>query len=166
MRLSLLALLILCSSAISAASSVERLSWSQLPSIAGKHVRIVMPDSAVVSGRVIAVEPEALVVDVRESASPAVYPKGQLRVPRATLRTFEMHKKGVRYRIIGTVLGAAGGLVGGAVAGFSTGGGVLSNQHDARAAAVFLSIAAGGTAAGYLLGNAADRRTVTVVVEP
>jgi hypothetical protein len=162
----LLAALILCSSAIAAASSAERLSWSQLPSIAGKDVRIVMPDSAVVSGRVIAVEPEALVVEVRESTSPAVYPKGQLRVPRATLKTFEMHTKGVRYRIIGTVLGAAGGLVGGGVAGFAAGGGILSNQHNARAAAVFLGIAAGGTAAGYLVGNAADRRTVTVVVEP
>jgi len=165
-RLSFLAVLILCSSATQAASSAARLSWSQLPSIAGKDVGIVMPDGAVVSGRVIAVKPEALVVDVRESTSPAVYPKGQLRVPRATLKTFEMHTKGVRYRIIGTVLGAAGGLVGGGVAGYATSGGIMSNKHNARAVAVFLGIASGGTAAGYFLGNAADRRTVTVVVEP
>ncbi len=124
-----------------------------------------MPDGTVVSGKAMAVEPDALVVKIHESTDRAVYPKGQLRVPRSTLKMLELRTKSKHFRVIGTVLGAAGGLVCGAVAGLAASGGILSNDHDTRAAAVFLGISAGGTTAGYLVGNALDQRSTAILIE-
>lgn len=158
--------LLLAGTVIALAAPPMRLTWAQLPQITGKEVRIAMPGGAVVGGRAVAVEPDALVMTVRSTTDPAAFPKGQLRVPRKDLKALELRTRTKRYRILGTTLGCVGGAVAGAVAGFAAGAGILSNDHNARAAAVALSIWGGGTAAGYFLGRAADGQTTTILIEP
>ena len=95
------------------AAEPRQMSWNDLSSLAGKNVRIVMPDGAVISGKAAAVEADALVINIRQTSKPAAYPKGEFRVPRASLKALEIRGKTVRYRIIGTTLGSVAGLAGG-----------------------------------------------------
>ena len=43
-------------------------------------------------------------------------------------------------------------------------GGLFSNEHNGAAGAAFVGVMAGVTAAGYALGNAADRRITTIQI--
>ena len=43
-------------------------------------------------------------------------------------------------------------------------GGLFSEEHEAAAGVAFVGVMAGVTAAGYALGNAADRRTTTIQI--
>jgi len=143
-----------------------RVKWDGLGIVVGKTVAVNMPDGTVVSGRATAVEPDNLQVQVNRSSNPAAWPKGLTRVPRATLHTIEMRTKTARFRIIGTIVGFVGGAVGGAVAAIGVQGGILGNQNQGQAAATFLAITGAATAAGYFLGNSADRRVTTIEIAP
>jgi hypothetical protein len=107
-----------------------------------------------------------LEVQVTKTTNPAAWPKGLTRVPRATLRTVEMRTKSVHYRIIGTVVGFVAGTVAGLAAAVGIGGGLLGNENQGAAAAAVISITAAGTAGGYAVGNAADRRSTTIEIVP
>jgi hypothetical protein len=52
-------------------------------------VSLVMPGGALISGKVVAVDAEALIVNVARTADPGAYPKGEVRVPHTTLRTLQ-----------------------------------------------------------------------------
>lgn len=123
-----------------------------------------MPGGAVITGQATGVEPDALLVDVKSTTDPKAYPKGPVRVPRATLHRFEMRTKGKAFRILGTVLGSGAGMVAGAFAAFGIQGGILGNRNQGAAAAAFCGIWAGGTIAGYFAGNAADKRWTPVEI--
>jgi hypothetical protein len=41
---------------------------------------------------------------------------------------------------------------------------LFSDEHNTAAGAAFVGVMAGVTAAGYALGNAADRRTTTIQI--
>jgi hypothetical protein len=157
---------LLAGTVVAAAAPPIRLTWAQLPQVTGKEARIAMPGGAVVGGRVASVESDALIMDVRSTTDGAKFPKGELRVPRATLKALELRTRTKRYRVIGTTVGCVGGMMAGALAGFAAGGGILSNDHNTRAVAVAVSIWGGGTAGGYLLGRAADGQTTMVLIEP
>jgi hypothetical protein len=148
------------------AAEPRQMSWNDLSSLAGKNVRMVMPDGAVISGKPISVEPEALLMTIRQTSKPAAYPKGEFRVPRASLKAIEVRGKTVRYRVIGTALASTIGLAGGLVAGVRLSDPWWGSGHsDAGAWAALLGIWGGSTAGGYLLGNMADHKTTTVVVQ-
>jgi hypothetical protein len=132
-------------------------TWNELPSLTGSNVRFVMPKGAVISGTLTAVEPEGLVVQIEKTTDKANYPKGRLVVPRSEVKVFDVRSKTSRYRAIGTVFGAALGL----------GLGVLAAVHtDSTAGAIgsFAGVTGGTATLGYFLGDAADRRTTTIVV--
>ncbi len=81
----------------------QRLTWEELPQLVGKHVSIPLYNGGAVAGKVIEVQSDALLVDVSKSTDPVAYPKGPLRVPRATLHVLELHGKGFRRRADGTM---------------------------------------------------------------
>jgi hypothetical protein len=162
-RTSRLALVLVLAPVAACAESLQ-VKWEGLSVVVGKTVSIAMPAGAVVQGKAKAVTPEYLEVDVRKTSNPAAVPKGARRVPRAELRTLEMHTKGKLYRTLGTTLGALAGFAGGIAAFIGINGGILNDNHPALAATALFGIAAGGTVAGYLVGNAADRRTVTIQI--
>jgi len=146
--------------------SPRQLKWEELSFIVGKTVSVVMPGGHVITGKTTSVESDALVVRVTRTADAKAYPKGPLRVPRATLHTLQLQTKGVKFRIVGTVIGAVAGLAGGVGAAIGISGGILSNNNPAGATAALIGITAGVTTAGYLLGNAADRRSETIEILP
>ena len=139
----------------------ERLTWEELPQLVGKHVSIALYDGAV-SGAVREVQADALLIEVSKSTNPAAYPKGPMRVPRATLHVLDLHGKGVKYRVIGTALGFVAGAAGGLGVAIKAQGGLFGNEHQTAAPVGMVAVMAGVTAAGYALGNAADRRTTTI----
>jgi hypothetical protein len=149
-----------------AAEPPRQFTWEQLPSITGKTLMVIMPGGAAVTGRATAVEPDALLMRVTKTTDRAAFPKGSLRVPRATLHTIELKTKGVKFRVIGTSLGGLAGLAGGIGAFIGIQGGLFNHQNEGAATAAFIGIPVALTTAGYFLGNAADRKSVTVEVLP
>ena len=91
------------------AVSPERLTWDELSRLVGKRVSIALYDGGAVAGKVREVQADALVIEVSKSTSLAAFPRGPMRVPRATLHVLELHGKGFKYRVIGTALGLMAG---------------------------------------------------------
>jgi len=147
-----------------AAEPPRQLTWEELPSITGKTLTVIMPGGAAVTGKATSVEADALLMRVAKTTDRAAYPKGSLRVPRATLRTLELKSKGVKFRVIGTALGAVAGLASGIGAAIGIQGGLFGNNNPGGAAAAAIGIPIAMTTAGYFLGNAADRKSVTIEV--
>lgn len=146
-----------------AASPGRRLEWDNLaPAVLGKTVMVAMPEGTVITGTATGVTPDALLVDVRSTTDAKAYPRGPARVPRATLRNFQLRTKGKVFRILGTSAGSLAGLTGGALANF----GSRSKGHLGRSLAVLFGVWAAGTAGGYFVGNAADKRWTPVQVVP
>jgi len=158
------AALLLWSAPVRGAISSQRLTWEELPQLIGKYVDVPLYNGGAVAGRVREVQADALVIEVSKTTSVTAYPKGLLRVPRATLNVLNVHGKGIKYRILGTTLGFVAGTAGGAGVAIGVQGGLFSNDHGSASAAAFVGVMGGVTAAGYLLGNAADRRTTTIQI--
>ena len=142
----------------------ERLTWEELPQLVGKHVSIALYDGGAVAGTVREVQADALLIQVSKSTNPAAYPKGPMRVPRNKLHVLDLHGKGHKYRTIGMALGFVAGAAGGLGVAIKAQGGLFGDEHQTAAPAGMVAVMAGVTAAGYALGNAADRRTTTIQI--
>ena len=158
------ALLLLVLAPAAGAVTPQRLTWDELPQLVGKRVSIPLYDGGAVAGKVREVQADALVIEVSKSTSPQVYPRGLMRVPRAKLHVLDLHGKGRKYRVIGTALGFAAGAAGGACVVLGTQGGAFGDEGSGAAGAGMIGVMAGVTAAGYAVGNAADRRTTTIQI--
>jgi hypothetical protein len=158
------AVLLLWIAPAAGAVSPRRLTWDELPQLVGKHVSIALYDGGAVAGKVREVQADALLIDVSRTTSPVVFPKGPMRVPRATLHVLDLHGKGFKYRVLGTALGFVAGTAGGVGMALGVQGGLFSDSHGRASGAAFVGVMAGVTAAGYALGNAADRRTTTIQI--
>ena len=158
------AVLLLWITPAAGAVSPRRLTWEELPQLVGKHVSIPLYEGGAVSGRVREVQTDALLIDVSRSTNLAIYPKGPMRVPRAKLHVLDLHGKGFKYRVMGTAIGFVAGAAGGVGVALGVQGGLFSDYHGAGAGVALVSVMAGVTAAGYAVGNAADRRTTTIQI--
>jgi hypothetical protein len=146
------------------AATKLRLYWDGLSIVTGKTVSIAMPDGAVVTGKATRQEADALLLDVKKTTDRRAYPKGLLRVPRATLRVLQMQTNGKLGRIAGTLLGTlAGGIIGGYAALGIDG---LWNETSAGGATAAIGFTAAGFAGGYLAGSAIDRHWTTIEIAP
>jgi hypothetical protein len=98
-----------------------------------------------------------------------MYPKvASYSVPRSALKTLQLRQKTYHWRIIGTAVGAVGGLIGAlaaAVAG-GLGGGWGWGRSSGAVVAGGIATAVVLPAAGYALGNAADKRTTDILIVP
>jgi hypothetical protein len=148
------------------AASPRQLRWQELSIVTGKNVSVVMPGGTLISGKVLSVDAAAMTMNITRTSDPGSYPKGDVRVPRANLRTLVVHTKGRKFRVLGTVLGAVAGLTGGLGAKIGIQGGPLGDERPVAAGVALAGIAVGVTAAGYLVGNQADRRSTTYKILP
>jgi hypothetical protein len=98
---------------------------------------------------------------VEKSSNRKAYPKGRFLAPRATLRAVDVVQSSTKHwRILCTALGGAIGYVALRAA-------VNSAKASNTGAEVGLgALGVGLPVAGYLIGNAADRRIVTYVIVP
>jgi hypothetical protein len=151
---------------LAGAAAPLHVKWEGLTAVTGHTVSIAMPGGAVITGRATGVETDALVVDVQKTSNRAAYPKGVVRVPRATLHRFEMQTKGKVGRIVTTPVGFVVGAGAGFGAAILIQGGLLNNDNPTGAAAAWIGIAAAGTVGGYLLGNSLDKHWTPVEILP
>jgi len=140
--------------------------WEGLTVVTGKTVSIAMPGGAVIIGKATSVESDALVVDVRKTSDRTAYPKGVVRVPRATLHRFEMQTKGKVGRSVATPMGFLVGFGAGLGAAVAIQGGILNNNNPTGAAAAWIGLAAAGTVGGYFIGNSVDKHWTPVEILP
>ena len=164
-RARLLALL-LAAPLMAEAAAPMHVKWEGLTVAVGRTVSIAMPGGTVIAGKAIGTESDALVVDVKKTSDRAAYPKGVVRVPRATLHRFEMETKGKVGRTVGTPLGFFVGGGAGLGAWIGIQGGILNNNNPSGAAAALVGLTAAGTVAGYLIGNSVDKRWTPVEILP
>jgi hypothetical protein len=135
----------------------EELTWGELSSLNGRTIRMTMPEMAVITGRLTAVEPQGLVLQISKTTDKRSYPKGRFVVPRAEVKVLAVLCKRKRGKVIGTICGAWLGLTVGIFAA------IPANSAGA-ALATLAGVGGGITTLGYYLGDAADRRTTTVVI--
>jgi hypothetical protein len=140
--------------------------WEGLTVVTGHTVSIAMPGGAVIIGKATSVESDALVVDVRKTSDRAAYPKGVVRVPRATLHRFEIETKGKLGRSVATPMGLLVGAGAGFGAWVGIQGGILNNDNPTGAAVALFGITAVGTVAGYFVGNSVDKHWTPVEILP
>jgi hypothetical protein len=138
----------------------RQIVWDGLSAIVGQKVRIVMPDGGRIEGTVQAVELDALAVEIHKTSNRVSYPKGKFLAPRATLTAVDVVERPTkRWRILGVAVGSVAGTFFAILSvnsAKSSGVGAL--------AVTFGAVAVGTPVVGYLLGNAADRRTTTYVI--
>jgi hypothetical protein len=130
------------------------LRWSELsPVIVNRTVSLKLADGTQIRGKAIEVEPQQLVLKVRKI--------GRQSIPRSQITTLDVSRPTVRWRIVGTLAGAAAGVPLGVVAAIEKDG--IFSKSNGGTAIGFVVIAA-VTAGGFLLGWAADRRTTTIIM--
>lgn len=157
--LALLALL-MWDSPLAVAGPVDerQTDWAGLSVVVGQRVRVLLPDGARIEGKATAVEVDALAIEISRSSNLKTYPKGRFLVSRATLRAVDVVVPSTKHwRIVGTALG-------GAIGYFALRGAINFGKTSGVGAAGLGSLAVGLPVAGYLIGNAADRRIVTYVI--
>lgn len=88
-------------------AEVRHVKWENLLMVQGKTVRVFLAEGFV-TGKVSAVESDALAVDVKKTSDSKTYPRGVLRVPREKLHQLEMQTKGRTGRIVTKALSSKG----------------------------------------------------------
>jgi len=134
------------------------LHWNDLePFVAGGRIATVLPGGAVLQGRAVTVNENALVMDVSKSSDKKTYPKGRTAIPRDQITTLRLREtKGTIGRIALTLAGIFGTSAAGAVA-------IGDRDPDGFAAVVLGAMVAGGVG-GYYLGRKIDRKTTVIKV--
>jgi hypothetical protein len=158
--------LLLAAPLLTDAAALMHVKWEGLTVVTGNTVSIAMPGGAVITGKATSVESDALVVDVQKTSDRTAYPKGVVRVPRATLHRFEMQTKGKVGRAVGTPVGFVVGFAGGIGAVIGIQGGLFGDKNQGAAATALIGIAAAGTVAGYFLGNSIDKQWTVIEILP
>ena len=158
--------LLLAAPLLAEAAAPMHVKWEGLTVVTGNTVSIAMPGGAVITGKATSVESDALVVDVKKTSDRTAYPKGVVRVPRATLHRFEMLTKGKVGRAVGTPVGFVVGFGAGLGAAIGIQGGILNDDNSSAAAVALIGLAAAGTVGGYLLGNSVDKHWTAIEILP
>ncbi len=135
------------------------LHWRELgPVIAQGRVTTVLPDGTALQGLLLAVNEDALVLDVKKSSDKKAHPKGRTSILRDQITTLSLREtKGIVGRTALTLAGILG-----------TGGltGPLLASESRTAGAVVLGAVIGGGVGGYYLGRRIDHKTTLIRILP
>ena len=140
------------------------LRWTELESaVAGKQVRILLPNGARIEGRVAAVEVEGLRTRITKTSVRSLQAKGEAVLPRASVLVLQVVTHGVGWRILGTAIGPL--LVGAAGASVAARG--AGTVNDLPKYIGYGAAAVAGTGiGGYYLGKRAGRKITTIRIVP
>jgi len=158
----LVLLLFTCHAVALAQSRPIELKWGELPQILeGQHVQLALPDGTVINGEALAVRDDALVMNVKRTSNKSIQAKGNAAVPRDSVTLIQLkRRKGSGARALGTTLGAISGVVLGAYVG------AVAADSGGAFVAIFVGIAAAGTAGGYFAGKEMDKQVLYIKVVP
>jgi hypothetical protein len=145
-----------------ATSGALELRWNELaPVISGRTITVVAPGGATLTGEVMTVRDDALLLEIKKSSNRAVYPGPSASIPREAVTQLTLERRrGSWGRNMGTIIGVLTGVVvGGYVAGTTA-------DSAGTGIPIFLAIASGITVGGYYVGRAADTQTTVIRVVP
>jgi len=131
----------------------RQVGWDELPAAipADARVRLIDSKGTAVSGRLVRIEPEAILLDKDR------------RVRKANIAKIETRggPRGAKWQVIGAAIGAAAAspLVGYAVVLKRNEGGIHSNALVGAA----VGIMAGAALLGFLVGRGADENRIVIV---
>jgi hypothetical protein len=101
-------------------SAPTHIRWEELSMVVGETVKIALPEGAVVTGMAVGIEPDALVCEVTTTTNRKAFPKGVLRVPRASLHKLKIRTGSqtwvVGMALVSMVIGPVAGAMGSAAA--------------------------------------------------
>jgi hypothetical protein len=145
-----------------AATSPAEIRWNELAALViGHRVSVPLPGGGIVEGEALSVRDGALVLDVGNTSDASRYPKGQTPIPRAAVTEVRLaERRGSGGRILGSVVGALVGIVGGAEIA------VHGTRSEGPAVSTFTAVAVASTVAGYFAGRAVDRHTRVLRIAP
>ena len=143
------------------AADTQNKTWSNLSQEVRSEwtVRMVLPDSTSIEGKAARFTEDSLQLQVTKSSNPQAHPSGELKVPRAAVKTLEIRKNRVIGQILGTAvpLGAGAAIAGaGGSKGAFQGGGLML-------AGILIGVAAIPL---YFVGRSSDRRWERITVVP
>jgi len=163
----MLLLALIRSPALAADPQQIELAWSEIsPLIEGQEIALVLPDATHLQGKVLAVRPDSLDLDVKKTANPRLHPKGQTSIPRSSVSLIELRK--MRKFPIGAIAGGVAGVVGGTFLGALAGWGIAGDTGDFPVGAVLgsqVGAVAGGIVGGRV-GHNLDRRNTLIKIIP
>ncbi len=136
------------------------LAWNELGDIiVEKTVSTVLPDGTRIRGEVLAVRPDALVMNVQKSSAGRVHPLGQAVISRVGLTELRVIRNKGPVKAAGGVLGAVGSLSAVSYASAAT---------ESALVALFglLFVLPMAIVGGYYLGKLADRHTTVITIRP
>jgi len=146
-------------SALMAESKVLAVTWKELtPLIHGHQVTLELTDGAKVSGEVMAVREDSILLDV--SAAEKAHAASGGSIARNTISLIHLRRtRGNWGRNMGTVLGVMGGIV--------LGGYAAAHTSSAGAAIpTLIGISSGAGLGGYFAGKQLDKRVTHLKVVP
>ena len=127
----------------------------------GHRVSIPLPGGGLVEGEALSVRDDSLVLDIVKTSDPSRYAKGQAPIPRSSITELRLaERRGAGGRILGTAIGALGGIVAGAELA------VHKTNSEAAGVSAFTVTAVALTVGGYFAGRSADRHTRLLRIAP
>jgi hypothetical protein len=135
------------------------LAWSELEAlVVDRTAKTTLADGARIEGDILAVRPEALVIDIRKTSDKTGHPKGEAAIPRGLVTGLQLIRHSGPGRLIGGLLGAVGGCaLAGVITFYNPGAGAILGWT------VLLPGAATG---GYYFGKTLDRRVTKITIAP
>ena len=145
-----------------ARAGAYRAEWDELEGLLkDKEVTIALPGGGSLTGEVFAVRPDSLSVNVGKVSGAKGYARGPNTISRESVTTIRVTDSRRGWgRWMGMLLGQIGGLVGGIEVA------IHGTDSEGAAMASFLAVDCSATVAGYYIGRAGDRRTMTLQVSP
>src|SRR5205814_4368785 len=143
-----------------AAERQLQVGWTQLsPQVVGKRIATVLTDGTTLEGKVVAVKPMALALEVKKTSEPTRF-RGTMDIPRESVSTLRVSRPGWKWRVIGSLTGLLGGTLAGALIGneINPHGWIISDGASPGANYGAL----GGAALGYMPGHFADRQPTVI----
>jgi hypothetical protein len=163
-------LLSIPSIALAAGTDEIELPWSEIAALVGhQKVALLLPDGARIEGQVLAVEPDALVLDINKSSDPRSHPRMQSSIPRSAVSVLQLNQIQGNRRWLGAAIGAgAGGVAGWLLAEgvFHVSGEGLNPSKSPVVVGSVAGLVAGAAAIGYFVGRQADQRVTLIKIIP
>lgn len=129
------------------------LKWEEVAAaVEGRVVSVALPSGAAPRGRVLAVNEDTLVLDVRG--------RGPMSIERPFVSVLKIERSSIRGRLLGALLGVVAGAGAGAAAASA-----FDDRWSAGALATWAGIAVGSATAGFIAGRRADNDTTYIVVQ-
>lgn len=155
---------------LAAGADEIQIPWSEIAALVDhQKVSLVLPDGVTVEGQVLAVEPDALVLDIKKSSDPRAHPPGRSSIARSSVSVLQLRQIKGNRRWIGAAIGAGGGVVAGwllAEGVFHVSGEGLNPSKAPVVVASVAGLVAGVAAIGYFAGRKGDNRVTFIKIIP